>query len=333
MRRTTTKKLKTTAIILIVLSMTLIPALTSPIFSPVVICFGNDEAVKIAREVIVSRVPAIVLSYNNPWKHLYLIRAQTVIYIGHGGEKGIHSNKLVTWNQLRNLIETTPAKHSYILACNSYQVAEEIDRDDREVIGFKGVVDAELGALAVVALISWKTGNQKVFQEAFTTLLNKFFKKLTKIEKTIPLFYMKGKVYYAWFVPYRWQIWWKFGEHEAWNLIHDLQKGAEVAAAIASAIGVFDVIAGLLLGIFLAGQMAALASAFSEALDHSSGTLIFYIDVWGTLTFGFWYVQWLDTGQTKIASLIPQSSFGSVQAGASMLPSDWTWYGYYSGVT
>ena len=62
-------------------------------------------------------------------------------------------------------------------------------------------------------------------------------------------------------------------------------------------------------------------------------TLIFYIDVCGTLAFGFWYVQWLDTGQTKIASLIPQASFGSVQTGATMLPSDWTWYGYYYGVT
>jgi len=105
--------------------------------------------------------------------------------------------------------------------------------------------------------------------------MKRFFKEPFIMQKT-------------WFgIPYRWQIWWKFGKYEAWNLIHDLQLGTGVAMAIAAAIGVFDVIAGVLFGIFMAGQMGALASAFSEALDHSSGeTLIFYIDDVGN--FSLW---------------------------------------------
>jgi len=337
MRRVTTKKLKVPVIVLIVLSMTLIPALTSPITSPVIVCFGNDKAVKIARETITSRIPAIVLSYKNPWKHLYLIKAQTVIYIGHGGEKGIHGNKLVTWEQLKNLIETTPAKQNYILACNSHQLAEEINRNGREALGFKGAIDAEIAALITTLIISQTTGNQKLFQEILSITINKFLKKLIGVEEITPLFYMKGVVYKGWFgIPYRWQVWWKFPtKTEAENFIYDMSQIANsyaASAVVAGAIAVFNppATAVAALAAFFAAYFGILAQGLSAALDHSSGVLEFYIDIQYGL--GLWYGMWLDQGRAHwIANLPASFDLPTWIYYASTLPSDWTWAGYYEG--
>ncbi|MHA1722839.1 MAG: hypothetical protein ACTSXW_07170 [Candidatus Baldrarchaeia archaeon] len=85
LRRVTTKKLKVPVIVLIVLSMTLIPALTSPITSSVIVVLSrNEPVIYTANKISKLLQNAIIVEKDTILEDLILmITVGEVIYVGH----------------------------------------------------------------------------------------------------------------------------------------------------------------------------------------------------------------------------------------------------------
>ncbi|MHA1583415.1 MAG: hypothetical protein ACTSYM_13085 [Candidatus Baldrarchaeia archaeon] len=239
MRRITTKKLKITTIVLIVLSMTLIPALTSPVASPVIVVLSGDEPVMYTANKIGELLQnAMIVEKNSMFGTLILMRAVgEVIYVGHGTQQGIKvGGNIVGWENFAKEIRHIPSKTIYVAACYSENLAKIAEKKglSKLIFGFRGLVDADEAAYITTATIFAMMGNV----EKTIKLLNEFIQltieKINQPWKYKPKFlgYLPGKL----------------GEKEA------------VAAVAAVATIVACQILGWAAGKFLAGKLAEAAS-------------------------------------------------------------------------
>jgi len=160
MGRVITKKLKVPVIVLIVLSMTLIPALTSPITSPVIVVLSGDEPIiYTANKISELLQKAIIVKKNNIFENLILMRAVgEVIYVGHGTQQGIKiRSNVVSWEKFAKEIHHVPSKTIYVAACYSENLAK-IEKT-KMVFGFKGLVDVDEAAYLTTATMAATKGD------------------------------------------------------------------------------------------------------------------------------------------------------------------------------
>lgn len=185
MRRTTTKKLEVPVIVLIVLSMTLIPALTSPITSPVIVVLSGDEPVIYTANKISELLQnAIIVKKNNIFENLILMRAVgEVIYVGHGTQQGIKvGGNIVSWENFAKEIHRFPSKTIYVAACYSENLAKIVEKKglSKLIFGFKGLVDVDEAAYITTAIITVTKGNIEKTGELLKELTKIMFGKITE---------------------------------------------------------------------------------------------------------------------------------------------------------
>ncbi len=66
-----------------------------------------------------------------------------IIIFSHGSEKGINMNgELISWSDLSELISQTKADLIVLAACYGANIYDFIETDDKQVIGFDGIIDA-----------------------------------------------------------------------------------------------------------------------------------------------------------------------------------------------
>lgn len=145
----------------VVFSMVLVPALRSPISSPVVVALSGDTQVSYTSNRIEGSIPkAITLREGGilaPW---ILLRARGgVIYVGHGAPRGIWiGSELVEWSDFVEKVQRTPSKKVYVASCYSNRLEQLGEATTKKkVFGFDGPVDVEEAAYSIVANILHKT--------------------------------------------------------------------------------------------------------------------------------------------------------------------------------
>lgn len=156
--------------------------LSMPLFTPVVISFGNSKEVNTAVNTLEKNYPNVdVIRYKDIHSisaALTLMRSHSIlILVGHGNTDGIlNSNKIISWQQIGNWVNSLPNNKIIFLSCNSNSVKPFIDKP---FYGFTGNIDAVLGALAVAAALKinshqdlngvFNLGSQ--FQERYNKLI------------------------------------------------------------------------------------------------------------------------------------------------------------------
>jgi hypothetical protein len=93
-----------------------------------------------------------------------------VIYIVHGSEKGVEiGSHKICWADFARLAQCTPSERQYFASCHSQEAARiaSSNRPTAHILGFDGVVDAELASLCIIALMHSSRGNLELAINSF----------------------------------------------------------------------------------------------------------------------------------------------------------------------
>jgi hypothetical protein len=114
-----------------------------------------------------------------------------MVYVGHGTDDGIqYRSGFVSSVRLAVDLKSSAASSIYILACKSGGLTdkEELGR----IVAFRGIVDAEIGALAVATRINLSKGLAQQAEATFALLIAAFESKLFQLTPFLPLRYDRG---------------------------------------------------------------------------------------------------------------------------------------------
>lgn len=170
---------------IMLLSIPIIQAQTSPILTPVVVMFGGSHAVSYTTNKLLELNPsAIKLDYKRFSNSLIKYRIMgDLIIVGHGSPNGLYvDKKVVSWKELGSLLKDTTAPRIYIASCYSSEITRYIDIKNRFVYTFVGLVDVDEASYLISSMVYRIRGNMEK--------ANKIIWKLMEI--------MIGKILYPW---------------------------------------------------------------------------------------------------------------------------------------
>ncbi|MHA1992540.1 MAG: hypothetical protein ACW981_02805 [Candidatus Hodarchaeales archaeon] len=153
-------------------------AISSPLFSPIIVSFDSSEEVIESVEALRKTLPSSqIFTYNdigkfsNKW--LMSRSFSPIILVGHGTEEGIllESGELLTWDELSKWVNMLPNTEVYFLTCNSDSATELTNKRSH---GFNGEIDGILGAYSIGNQIHLSNGNIEKGREAENNLLYRF---------------------------------------------------------------------------------------------------------------------------------------------------------------
>lgn len=143
-----------------------------PITGPLVLQLGNDRAVRDSAKQLSQEIDKARLLYVGSLVELRMICRKAIgqlFYVSHGSEKGLQIGlNIVDWNTIHSVVEKTPAKEHYFAACFSNNIGKI---EDKTVLGFPSIIDAEVASLLVSMTYQYIHGN---FDE-LTQLIQRFF--------------------------------------------------------------------------------------------------------------------------------------------------------------
>lgn len=137
-------------------SVPVMVAFSTPITGPVVVIFGHSEAECVVARVIREEFPKTrIVEFGSFETGFVLYRAVSdVIYVAHGDEQGIpFGTGVLSWDYMANIAMHVPSRSQYFAACYSAKASELASehRSRSRFVGFDGMVDANIGALAIAA--------------------------------------------------------------------------------------------------------------------------------------------------------------------------------------
>ncbi|MHA1772072.1 MAG: hypothetical protein ACTSYL_04465 [Candidatus Thorarchaeota archaeon] len=147
-------RLRTALLVIAVLSPLWIMPLSAPVVSDVVVVMHHDRAVNTAVQTIVANDPHVrIVEYGSLEYALTIHRtAGRVVWVSHGSEQGILAGPhVLSWRAFSSRIQMTPGK-DIVLACDSAKISKYVSFP--QVLSFKGIVDAQLGALIISYILS-----------------------------------------------------------------------------------------------------------------------------------------------------------------------------------
>lgn len=160
----------------------IVTAFTTPLFTPVVITFGDSDEVEASSDAFAKVYPNVM---RFQYKNIHDLRIANIIsrsnspliIIGHGSDKGIflNSNVEITWQFIGNWVNSLPTTKIFFIACNSSNAIKYINKQS---FGFSGVVDGITASLYTAANMYSIENNMF----AITNLLPSF---LSRIESVI----------------------------------------------------------------------------------------------------------------------------------------------------
>ena len=106
-------KYRISLLIVLILSMSIITAITSPVVGVTIVKMGDNNAIDKSILAIREDIPnPSILEYNTFKFSLKISQCYgPVIWIGHGNVQGIETdNSQLSWNEFASNIEKTPAK-------------------------------------------------------------------------------------------------------------------------------------------------------------------------------------------------------------------------------
>jgi hypothetical protein len=200
-RRTTITAVFTVVLLTTFVAQIWFSADALPIVGSLVIQVGNDAVVKDSAMQLSQEIDNAKRFQVNSLVELSLIcRKATgqLFYVGHGSEKGLKIGvNIVSWNNIKTVIERTPAKEHYFAACFSSNIGEV---EDKMVLGFPSIIDADVASLLISMTYQYIHGYfdrlQQSMQRFFTS---DYLSKLVKPQK--PLWVVTSELIPRW-TPY-----------------------------------------------------------------------------------------------------------------------------------
>ncbi|MCE7740951.1 MAG: hypothetical protein GOP50_00710 [Candidatus Heimdallarchaeota archaeon] len=142
-------KMNAIAFTLIIISMSLVMALSTPVNSVLAVKLSDDDATNLSIQTLRNNIDnVIVVDYDTLEYSIYINRIiAPVIWVGHGNENGVtFEGEQISWNDFsRNILKTLNS--DIMLSCHSSNLIEKTALTTSEVFTFNGIVDAVLGAL------------------------------------------------------------------------------------------------------------------------------------------------------------------------------------------
>ena len=145
-----TKKI-TSILILLVLSLGVIQAFSTPVIGSIAVRMSSDETIDNSIAILESNLDNLeVLDFNSLEYAIEISRRiGPVIWVGHGNEQGIQTDKdLLSWEDFSTSIMRT-ASIDYVLSCYSDNLIKTTSISNNDAVTFTGEIDSSLGALLV----------------------------------------------------------------------------------------------------------------------------------------------------------------------------------------
>lgn len=176
------KKINAIIFTVIVLSMPLIMAFSTPVNSVLAVKLCDDDATNLSIQTLRRNIDnVIVVDYETFEYSIYINRIiAPVIWIGHGSENGVDfKGQQVSWNDFSKNILRTP-NMDIMLSCYSNNLVEKTSLTISEVFTFNGIVDAVLGALIASMICSHPV-------DAESSIMDRLMSIISNKEELMPL--------------------------------------------------------------------------------------------------------------------------------------------------
>ncbi|MHA1692962.1 MAG: hypothetical protein ACTSU7_15160 [Candidatus Heimdallarchaeaceae archaeon] len=164
-------KYRISLLIVLVMSMSVITAITSPVMGVTIVKMGDNNAIDKSILAIREDVPnPSILEYNSLEFSLKISHCfGPVIWIGHGNDQGIETeNFQMSWVDFASNIEKTPAK-DVVLSCDSKNLLKQTDLEETDVFTFEESIDAVIGGLFTSYII---TKSQTIIDKLLVRAIN-----------------------------------------------------------------------------------------------------------------------------------------------------------------
>jgi hypothetical protein len=177
---------------IVVFSMQFLPALLSPINSPVIVTLSEDQAVTYTAaktNELLGGQAAIISADDAVARALILPRAAgAVIFVGHGSPESVEvGSSMVSWEAFADsYLVSTQSNQIYLAACYSAEASEELTQRygySNVVVSFKGCVDADFAAYYISATLDGIAGNYKESIGLLKELSSVMFGKILRPEE------------------------------------------------------------------------------------------------------------------------------------------------------
>ena len=155
-----------------------------PLFTPVVITFGDSPEVKTTLNTFLANYPQAkvfkyenshdVLSMNDLITSNILMRSHSpIILIGHGSNSGIQGNNgnVIPWQEITNWVNSLPNNEVFFLSCNSFGATKFVNKP---AIGFNGIIDGVLASLSIARNLQLSNNNY----DALSAIDSKFMDRI-----------------------------------------------------------------------------------------------------------------------------------------------------------
>lgn len=175
------------------LTSSLVPAFSSPLFTPIVVTFGNSKEVTEATSTFKSAYPNSIVFSSENLRDIRIANILTrsispLIIIGHGSDTGLlsASGKEISWENLGIWINSLPTTNTFFIACNSENAKKFTNNP---TFGFSGVVDGIVASLSVAAHLYQNNHDMLSVQH----LIPQFMNRIASLFKGTPLLALTDK--------------------------------------------------------------------------------------------------------------------------------------------
>jgi hypothetical protein len=121
--------------------------------SPLILKMGNDVAVESATSVLREDITNLRIKEIDSIRDLdYPVKVAhaEVFYVGHGNQNGLQiGNDVVAWETMRGKIDSSPAVHHWVIACDSNNILRP---KDRSITAIPGEIDAVVSSHIALAV-------------------------------------------------------------------------------------------------------------------------------------------------------------------------------------
>ncbi len=153
-------------VMVIMASVPFIQAFSTFVPGTFAIHLDRDDAITTASNTLLENIPEMhILEYGSLKYQLLAHRIiQPLIWIGHGNKEGITiNNALSSWEEFS---EDLQHSHSFdvVLSCFSKEIIKQTSLTQKDVLTFKGEIDAKLGSYLISYLL---TGSDIVLSKVF----------------------------------------------------------------------------------------------------------------------------------------------------------------------
>jgi len=163
----------------------------------IIVAFDGSTEERAAIKVLTEELDNTkVVQYGSFEYHLVKMRAiNSIVFIGHGDENGIRNRgDIISSEEFGPQVQSCIARDVYVLSCFAGGLTEQADLD--RSVTFSGVIDAEMGALAIAIRVLLSKGKIDRADSAFDRFVDVLEERIENPDTFLPLAYLSNAELY-----------------------------------------------------------------------------------------------------------------------------------------